>query len=222
MKLLYLEPNELTALLKSAAKNSLHDYAALYLTYQAALRVSECGNLLRSDLKAPRNMVMVSVLKRTKRKTPGEAKKEAPREAVFVGPKITELLLSHIKSSPESEWLFPYPRDPRRQMSRFNLLDMFARYATKIGLDAARRRHIHILRHTRAIDQLRLVARISEQQGKTFSLTEQMKDLQKLLRHASSDVCMEYIHVSQGLAAVSELASQTIADELFEATHGRT
>jgi integrase len=204
--------------LGAAEANGPREGALLKTVYYLALRATEAANLRRDDFSPRRGTLTVGVLKRSKRERRPDGTrsdpKPPPRVACALDSYMVERLVEHTTeldaAGVRSEWLFPPPRQNKRAPSRWDVLTAYHRAAKQAALGETLQRHPHVLRHTRAMQHLAQMAEAARAAGKTLHSLEMVKELQKVLRHASEDTCMSYIHETEAGAEFSAAATASI------------
>lgn len=227
-KLLFLTRPEVSQLLQAAKESSAEEHALLSTIYFLGLRASEATCLKVTDFDYDRKRVLVTVLKRrwrpqgnpkkTTHPSHSDSKKAGPpRIWCDVPESLAELLKEQAATATRrrSNWLFSSKRKPTHKATRFYVTTVYFKLARRIGLEPGRVRHVHCLRHSRAMHHIWAMRDEAEKKGKTIPALEMMKELQMLLRHATEQMCLHYIHTSEETAKFSEGATSTLADEFL-------
>lgn len=210
-RIIYLTGDEVAALLQAARDESPSDYALLSTVYFFALRVSEAAGIRRSDFDYARKRLTIGVLKRRSKNNPGEA----PRVTCDVPDNLAEVLREQQDRAFSNLWLFPAHRRRKDHPTRFHVESVYRKYGARIGLDPSRVRRPHCLRHSRAMHLLDGMKEEARRNNKALSTLEMIQELKDLLRHATDQMCLKYIHSTEETAQLSRAATAALSARLF-------
>lgn len=165
-------PGEVARFLSSVT--SLAHHAILCSCYAAGLRISEALSLRPADIDSQREVIRV------------QQGKGAKDRYVMLSPTLVSVLRNYWRQDrPESEWLFPSPAKPARQISYYSVREQcrIAVQCSRISKEITP----HSLRHAFAVHLLE-------------SGSANIRTIQMLLGHRSLNTTARYLNLTPGTA----------------------